>query len=184
MQSVIYIESARGAGEDRAAVMSLADGLIVVVADGAGGLSGGAAVADAACALVRATPQLSPAKILEQLDAVWAEQGEAAVCIVHVARTRVRGAWAGDTFAWQLSHSADRLTPRATARVGSGRVRPRTFDERRKGALLVASDGLWKFVAESTLTWAAQPGGLTVLAQSARLPTNTLRDDIAAVVVR
>lgn len=34
MQSVTYIESVRGAGEDRAAVIAVADGLIVVVADG------------------------------------------------------------------------------------------------------------------------------------------------------
>src|SRR5262245_47394427 len=100
--------SPRASSDDRVVVHRLDDGLVVVVADGAGGISGGAAAADALCAMVdgcfkrRSFEPFAPyawADLLRQADLALERGrgcGEAAAVIAAVSSWGVVGASAGD----------------------------------------------------------------------------------------
>jgi serine/threonine protein phosphatase PrpC len=181
----------RGVGEDRLAVHEVPDGhLVVVVADGAGGMSGGAAAAELVLQVVEARlhePSFdvldarSWAELLDRADLVIERDrlaGETTAVVVAISdEGRIVGAFAGDSEAWIISADhVDILTVKATSRtrLGSGKACAIPFErEKLDGTLLVASDGLFTFASPavilSLVSGKAPDEALDVLLQELRL---------------
>jgi serine/threonine protein phosphatase PrpC len=104
----------REPGQDRLAVLQHEDALIVVVADGVGGISGGAAAADLLLKLIEEAaiaPSFDPlrseawAELLTRADVVLEADphaGETTGVVIAVAEGLVVGASCGDSGAWMV----------------------------------------------------------------------------------
>jgi serine/threonine protein phosphatase PrpC len=193
----------RGASEDRLAIVELRAGLAIVLADGAGGMSGGARAAEMAVAL--ATREIDATfgdpfalvALLARMDReVHADPaaGEATIVIVTLGDDRIAGASAGDSEAWLVDDvEIDDLTvdQHRKRRIGSACAEPVSFvrpslDRR---ALLVASDGLFAFTSRSAIAStlrAHRPVDETTraLIDLARSATGRLGDDVALALAR
>ncbi|HVH42671.1 MAG TPA: protein phosphatase 2C domain-containing protein [Labilithrix sp.] len=192
--------SSRARSEDRAEVFAYEDSLIVVVADGAGGVAGGAVASDALVDAVRARIGERPfdpydirawSDVLIAADADLARgknTGETTAIVVVVGFHGVVGVSVGDSEAWVVGQRHDRLTEKQDrARVGTGRSRPTPFHRRSlEGVLLVATDGLFKNARGDSIT-ARCTGDVSDIAKKLvelpRLRSGAYPDDVAVVVV-
>jgi serine/threonine protein phosphatase PrpC len=187
-------------GEDRAAVVHVPAGLVVVVADGAGGTGSGAAAADALCARVVAAAQSGArgadawAACLREADRQARTSGvlgDTTAVVLEVTESGVCGASVGDSEAW-IVHSAEVVELTAGQRrkplIGSGQASPVSFGPTAwSGRLLVATDGLIKYASARHLAAAASLDGLEdaarALVERVRLPSGALPDDVALVLI-
>ncbi|MFI5296945.1 MAG: protein phosphatase 2C domain-containing protein [Polyangiales bacterium] len=196
--------SFRSATQDRVAVHDLGDSLVVVVADGAGGIPGGAIAADAvihgvAEALAGSPTCLSEsASIVELLRALddaierMPLAGETTAVIVVVREAAVFGASCGDSSAWLVGvDDHDDLTAdqHRKRRVGSGRAMPVPFERARpeRAVVVVGSDGLFDFVAAGAIVACLRrpspEAAARALVEAARPPAGRYADDVAVAVV-
>lgn len=182
------------AGDDRACVVRRGEELVVVVADGAGGMAGASAAAEK---VVARLPEESLDSVtaceqaLERLDQELTHVGESTAVVLVFGKGSVWGASVGDSEAWLLHDGlAIELTAdqRRKPVLGSGHARatgfgPRTF----RGRLLVGTDGLFKYAAHGRVVQLAvdlvPAEAVLSLTQAARLPSGGLQDDVAVVVV-
>jgi len=199
------VEEARLArGEDRLAVIRLVDRTVAVIADGAGGVSGGAIAANAIC---RA---LDPQKASDSLDAAvgtsnWSDWlsrcdqkmaasglgGLAAAVVVSISDDgTICGASVGDCEAWVFGQGAPlSLTDRQIRKplLGEGDAHAVGFGTQLSGGtLVVASDGLWKYMAHERIAEIASMRPLelaaAMLVDGVRLRNGALQDDVAVMV--
>ena len=192
----IEVIGARGEGQDRARVFERDGGLVIALADGAGGTAHGA---DAAQAIVDAAGRLELAAfdgcaLLSALDrdGVRAIRGQSTAVLVAVRGDQIEGASVGDSGAWRLGGSdAVELTSDQVRKplVGAGCVPVRIPATRLdRGTLLVASDGLWRYAKPGDITRLACGDDLSVAARAlvdlVRLPGGKLQDDVAVVLCR
>ena len=196
--ATIVEDARRGRGEDRLAVVRLADRTVFVVADGAGGVAGGAAAADAVCeALVercRGGSVSNWSEWLAQVDHemdVSGSSGLAAVVVVEIADDgRVTGASVGDCEAWAFADGTPRSLTSEQIRkplVGEGAARAIPFEAFLvRGTLVVATDGLWKYARRERIAEAAAIRPLSTaaatLVDGVRLKSGALQDDVAIVI--
>jgi len=196
---------AREHGDDRIGVFQREDAVIVVVADGAGGLAGGARAAELLVELVGeavASPALDPLRdstwvdVLANADQVLEadpDAGETTAVVVALSEEFVLGASCGDSGAWFVH--ADATVEDLTAgqwrrlRVGSGRAWPLSFlSPTRTGTLLVGTDGLFNYARRESIAAVALGGDLEVAAGAlvdlVRLPRGGLQDDVGVALVR
>lgn len=195
--------SRHGQGEDRLAIHVLpCGGLVVVVADGAGGLVGGAAAAELVLSLVAqalARPDFESSRaeawcqLLREADLFLLRDplaGESTAVVVAWSPAGLVGASAGDSEAWMIRRDLDDLTlAQPRRRLGSGQVTPVGFSRATPvGSLLVASDGLFKYASVSDLCALVSEGepheAVERLVSRVRLPSGALQDDVAVVLVR
>lgn len=192
--------SSRAATEDRAEVFEDGDARVIVVADGAGGMRGGAAASAALIDAVRSRlsePLFDPTNIgswsalFEETD-VWLARrliGETTALLVIVGEHGIVGLSAGDSEAWIVSaNGIDRLTEaQPRARVGSGRCSFARFQRRDlDGTLVVGTDGLFKHADGASIVAACLdrgPEAAEELAMLPRLASGRYPDDVAVVVV-
>ena len=196
------LASSRLSSEDRAGVFERARDLVIVVADGAGGLRGGAAASDALVDAVRLAAHDESfdvydarrwVRIFEDVDASLSTMmaGETTAVLVVVGGDMIAGVSAGDSEAWFMTTtSLDDLTANQNkARLGSGRASPVHFHRRcAEGWLVVGTDGLFNYVSHENIaaTVRAEGGPHAVakrLASLARTPSGTYQDDLGIVVV-
>jgi serine/threonine protein phosphatase PrpC len=188
-------------GHDRVRVECRGDVTIVAIADGAGGISGGAAAAELACELACSTPidpmlPLGWATHLSDIDQAIAAEfnaGETTLVVVALRCDTIVGAAAGDSVAWLVRDDTITdltiTTPRKPL-LGSGAALPQTFGPVLLGSatLLLATDGLWKYAPRDQLACAVRsaivPGRLDHVVDLARLRSGTLQDDVAAALIR
>jgi len=196
--------SSRSGTEDRLAVHHLADGLVVIVADGAGGISGGGAAADRVLAILERAlgqPGIEPfasatwTQVLAEAD-LEIEQaptcGETTAVVVAVSEGGLAGASVGDSGAWVVHEDGhDDLTAgqHRKRRLGSGRALPVPFERQTlRGTLLVATDGLLAFARPADIGRLARGENLDAAAQAlvrlVRLPSGQFVDDVALVLLR
>ena len=186
----IQQEARPGRGEDRLAVQRLDGCTVIILADGAGGQSGGAAAADVLCrSLATTTDAEAWPRWLSAHDRL---PGLAAAVVLSIADDRfIRGASVGDCEAWYFSNGrAVELTAQQRRKplLGEGRAQPVPFSLRATttGTLVVASDGLWKYMKQSRIVTAASLRPLHVaaanLVDGVRLPSGALQDDVAIVL--
>ena len=193
-------EARRGRGEDRIEAVSLPDRAVFVVADGAGGVSGGTAAAERICkAVVECCRQGNVADWAEWLAHVDREIsrsrscGLAAAVIVEVRIDgTITGASVGDCEAWVFVNGT---TPKSlTAEqirkplLGEGAATPVGFEARvAGGTLIVATDGLWKYLNRTRIAEAASIRPLETAAEAlvngVRLRSGALQDDVAVAIV-
>jgi len=191
------VQDARpGHGEDRVAVVELPDRVVFAIADGAGGVSGGAAVADAVCSavgeLAASGPPANWATWLAELDRRLVSAGPpglAAAVVIEVADDgAVAGASIGDCEAWLLGADETRqltVHQRKKPLLGSGEATPIAFSSRIGGRLVVATDGLWKYMDRKRIAELATRPALDGIAASltagVRLRSGALQDDVAVL---
>lgn len=196
--------ASRAHSDDRLAVHRVRGGLVVVVADGAGGISGGGAAADRALALVErhlGAPRVDPfspatwAELLAGADLEIEEDGacgETTAIVVAVSEDGLAGASVGDSGAWLVRAGGyEELTAgqHRKRRLGSGRAVPVPFERPRlDGTLLVATDGLFAYARSDALCRLACGENLDAaalaLGRLVRLPSGELADDLTLVLVR
>jgi serine/threonine protein phosphatase PrpC len=195
----------REPGEDRLAVLEHGGTLVVVVADGAGGVAGGGRAAGLVVELVRdaiAAPPIDPLRpegwvdLLARADALLEadpDAGETTGVVLAVAEDLLIGASCGDSGAWVVHPDGrvDDLTARQhrKLRLGSGRARPVPFSRPGvAGTLLVATDGLFNYARAEKIAAVALQEDLDRAArdliQLVRLPGGGLQDDVGVVLVR
>jgi serine/threonine protein phosphatase PrpC len=207
LQVVTASASFRKGSEDRFAVHHAVGGLVIVVADGAGGIPGGGPAADLLLAHVEGA--LADTKfdvfvasswidLLRSVDALVERDraaGETTAVIVAVTDSGlVVGASSGDSGALVVRKdgTVDELTEgqHRKRRIGSGSAVPVGFDRPAlDGTLVVASDGLLGYarpnvIAEVVLATEDLDDAASSLVDRVRLPSGGLMDDVAVVLVR
>ncbi len=194
MKSAVRVVPAGKVGDDRAAASIYGTGHLLVLADGAGGTAGGAEAADivlaAALALARQATPFDCIQFLQQIDLQLQIVGETTAVIAVVHDGQISGASVGDSGAW-LIEATRTLDLTAQQRhkplLGSGSAMPVAFGPQPfSGRLLLASDGLLKYVPQQRISGLindlAVDEAAAALIDAARLPSGALCDDIAVIV--
>lgn len=195
----IFLERGNPELQDRAEILSLGNRLVLIVADGAGGISGGAQAADF---FLRNVREVSPGLVSAQgcvelprrLDVQIAdakECGETTGLVLVLGSAGLFGASVGDSAAWLFSANSKQDLTGGQARkpfLGGGTASPRPFAQNpAEGTLVVATDGLWKYTSLEIIEQrmrAALPEKLAAeLADLVRLRSGTFPDDIAIVTI-
>lgn len=196
MDTAIRVESARSVGDDRAGAFDFAGGHLLVVADGAGGTSGGAAAAQAVVDHLR---DLSANVVQDWVDVLLkldrhlsssASFGETTAVVAFVTSEQIIGASVGDSIGWMfalgiwLNLVEDQ---RRKPLLGSGSAVPIGFGPFPMGdRVLLGSDGLFKYVDATRIGELALLDPLDraarELARAARLPSGNLQDDVSVVI--
>ena len=199
MEYCNIVLAADGGGQDRLQVLRRGEQLIVAIADGAGGRSGGAEAAELAVELIakgahELETQADCEELLRKADTAIstnANCGETTAVVAVASETGIYGASVGDSGVWILNGtSIDELTKFQQRKpfLGNGGLAVGFRREEWGGTLLVATDGLLKYTSwEAIASIAAQqdlrelPAALVGLV---RYPSGNLPDDIAIAVCR
>lgn len=197
----VAIKTAAGESEnqDRAAVIESGVGLVLVVADGAGGLSGGRQAATMAVELVlEAANNLRDSTacvmLLQRMDqAIETDKvaGETTCALAVVADSQIYGASVGDSGVWVITENGfSNLTARQSRKpfIGSGVACPISFEYTRTGleSLLLATDGLLKYTSSERIIAncrnSAPPDEIARrLIELVRYQSGALPDDVTAI---
>jgi len=198
----VYIEPCARRGQDRAEVVEHRDGLIVILADGAGGTSGGAEAADTVMLWARAFADRTGdirsaskwAELLAKVDQqLQLNNGQTTAVIVALFDDGIVGASVGDSAAWIIKPGGGYidLTSAQVHKplIGAGGAQAVPFEHAQiEGALLVASDGLVKYAPPAQICSAASDPEISSAAKRmvdlTRLKSGALWDDVAVVLCR
>jgi len=187
--------------QDRAEIFWLGSNLVLVVADGAGGRSGGAEAAEFVTRRIKQTLQsanLSPKGLSEFLKSVDQQMvmagnvGETTCVIAVLSENGVIGASVGDSGAWCISPSGvDNLTCNQSRKpfLGMGGATPFSFARASlNGTLLVASDGLLKYTSAERIAAVTLANDVEKSAENlvglVRYSSGALPDDISILLAR
>lgn len=192
-------EARRGRGEDKIAIIPLTDRTIFVVADGAGGISGGAAAAETVCKAItdwcrqgKAVDWPGWLTLIDREIAGSKTCGLAAAVIIEIKNDgQIAGASVGDCEAWVFVNDSTKNLTAGQARkplLGEGTTVPVGFDGSvAGGTLLAATDGLWKYLDRTRIAKATAirplEAAANALVDGARLRSGTLQDDVAVAIV-
>jgi serine/threonine protein phosphatase PrpC len=187
--------AARGGDQDRATVIAVRNGLVAVLADGAGGTGGGARAAQAV--IDRASTQ-------GDVDAPWAELlleldddlqrggAQTTAVIAAIGEAGTHGVSVGDSEAWLIGPAGVVELTRQQHRkplVGGG-CSPVAFRGPVLAAatLLLGSDGLFRYASAADIARIARGEDLELAARDlialVRLPSGDVPDDVTVVLVR
>lgn len=194
------MEALGKSSQDRLALFERGPALVLALADGAGGMSGGREAANAVIAHVKRDAgdvqgDLGWAEFLSRIDRdveTDPQAGEAAVVVVELSPEGILGASVGDSRAWIVDGEEVRDLTRAQYRkplLGSGLAAPVQFsDGPLRGTLIVATDGLFGYAKRDSLVRLARDpdlGSLPLkLIDSVRLKSGELWDDVSVLVCR
>jgi serine/threonine protein phosphatase PrpC len=170
--------------------------MLVIVADGAGGVGGGATAAETLCSAlescVKGTPWESWLAQRDREMSTSKTQGLAAAVVLQVANDgAILGASVGDCEAWILEDGQPRSLTSGQQRkplLGSGAAIPVAFTGNlSRGTLVVGTDGLWKYtnLVRIREAAAARPheAATQSLTDAVRLRSGSLQDDVAVFVL-
>lgn len=192
----MHIEQGGSELQDRAEIFQSGERIVIALADGVGGMSGGTLAAETFVYNVQTAAEfLSEAdrcrRLLHQVDLLLAGDVNGAQTTGVVAvidSNKLFGATCGDSGArlYRNDQVVD-VTPSGKSKpfLGSGNALVTEFTTGMNGTLVVATDGLWKYARASDI--AAAIGSVVperlacVLADLARLRNRKLPDDIAIV---
>lgn len=183
-----------------------ARGAIVAVADGAGGLPGGARAAELAIQAVEGSSadvgfdsfdSAHWLDLLRRVDRAIEQDALAGeTTLVVVAATldgRLCGASAGDSGAWVIGHDGtidDLTAEQQRKRLGTGRAQPIPFARSPwRGCMLAATDGLLSFASSEVIVRTLQRhrnlgGAALALIEAVRSPRGLLPDDVTVALLR
>ena len=188
----LRVEEARpGRGQDRATVVEVPHHTLVVVADGAGGVAGGAAAADEVCRVLAGDADWATWLGQRDVDVAARGTGMAAAIALSISDDGdVRGASVGDCEAWVFTDGGAVDLTGAQVRkplLGEGAAVPTSFVAAGlRGTLVVATDGLWKYLSGTRIAKLARTrpleAAVAALVDSVRLRSGALQDDVAIVM--
>ena len=197
---VASIAEQTDSGQDRLAVVELPDAAVLIVADGAGGTSGGSEAAQQAVDTLSRhardphgpTDPASWSQALAALDAELRDNpfaGETTGVVACCRDGEVFGASVGDSGAWLVSPDGIvDLTEHQCRKplLGSGEAFPVQFGHvALTGRLLVASDGPFKYAARNVIARVVLEGSVNEavkgLVECVKLPSGKLQDDVAVI---
>ena len=199
MNPILKTDAGNPENQDRGAVINSAAGVILVVADGAGGLSGGSEAADMAVEIVRrhvneladATACATLLRAMDQQIFLNANTGETTCALAVATEGRIFGASVGDSGVWIISSTTVvDLTYRQARKpfVGSGSARPAEFTQQtlEGDILLLATDGILKYASAERIATACRESDneacATRLVELVRYPSGALPDDVTVIV--
>ncbi|MGH7169838.1 MAG: protein phosphatase 2C domain-containing protein [Gemmataceae bacterium] len=182
--------------EDRVTVIELDDGVVIAVADGAGGTGAGEQAAEMVIGEVTASASLehdadSWCEILRQTD-YRVGAGESTCVVIARSPKGIVGAGVGDSKAWLLENDDLNDLTKNQARkplLGSGQAQPVGFTwPSSPGLLLVCTDGFCNYIRRETLLkeilWIDFAVLARKLVEMVRLPSGELWDDIGIVACK
>ena len=191
LEHALASASPNARSQDRLAVFQRGDTVVAVIADGAGGTAGGAEAASRVVEKVRQivesdTPLSAPGlwrQTLLELSLDLEPIGQTTAVIVGGGR----GASVGDSCAWLITRGGHVDLTEGQPRkplLGGGFAEPHTFDVRLgpDDTLLVATDGLWKYLPLERLSALARAPVLSAEALVAAV--HPLQDDVSVVLLR
>lgn len=190
----IEIAPRRGEGQDRGLVLPCEHGVVIALADGAGGTSGGERAAKAVVDRVAsvASHAYDWASLLLELDMQQIGYGQTTAVVLWVTHDKIVGASAGDSGAWIVRDSGiEDITSHQHRKplIGDGAVvTPIEAGGLHGGTLLVASDGLLRYAKRDDIARLARGADLAVAAKAlvelVRLPSGELPDDVSVILCR
>ena len=199
-QTSQIIQPSEGSGQDRLVVLRTESKVVIIIADGAGGRSGGAEAADLATKLIREraetlSTQADCERILTELDGIVASNsaaGETTAVVTIVSSAGIVGASVGDSGAWLVNGTGiDDLTMNQVRKpfIGTRAVIPIGFARVRvDGTLLIATDGLLKYTSREKIAAVIQQSDLdaapSALVSLVRYQSGALPDDVTCVLCR
>ena len=193
-----FLERGNPELQDRLETFRFGDKVVFIVADGAGGRSGAAQAAEffirsagsAARNLVSAQDCFALLCQLDQKLAAANDCGETTGVIAIVSANKIFGANVGDSAAWLFTPDGkEELSRVRKPYLGTGVAVPHQFERKSGvGALVVASDGLWKYTGleliEQKVRTASPERLASELAGLVRLRSGAFPDDLAIAVCR
>jgi hypothetical protein len=171
--AILQTEAGNPQNQDRGAVIAHGSRQVLVIADGAGGLTGGAEAAEMAVQLVRQHAGLldgsgSCASLLQKMDQAIAQAsnaGQTTCALAVVTNGEVFGAGIGDSGVWLIGEKTLADLTQGQSRkpfIGSGDAWAVPYARQRVAGehLLLATDGLLKYapadrIAAACRTWTA-----------------------------
>lgn len=187
--------------QDRGAVIPCGPRLVLVVADGAGGLSGGARAAEMAASFVRQDAELLVdsgccLSALQKMDRSITRDpvaGETTCALAVVTDEQVFGASVGDSGVWVIGETELTDLTRGQSRkpfIGSGSAWPVPFAKPKVSGeyLLLATDGLLKYAPPERIVAACRGCAAEAAAQRlielVRYPSGALPDDVTVILAK
>jgi len=193
--------AAHSENQDRAAVIESPHGILLIIADGAGGMSGGEKAAEFVIQGIKEqfvseeafSNPLTWYNILNQADHllyVHPLAGETTAVVVAISDGFICGASVGDSSAFLLQDNIDiELTAKQwqKPRLGSGIAIPTTYGPiPLTGILLLATDGLMKYAPPAKIRDIVLNNHVESVAnqliESVRYPSGNLPDDVTVIV--
>jgi PPM family protein phosphatase len=201
MNPILLTAAGNPQNQDRGLIVQDGPQVVLCVADGAGGLSGGAEAAILAADMVRQNASLlvneyACAELLRNMDAAVAKDsiaGETTCALAVLTSEEVFGASVGDSGIWIILKDGDHLNlTQAQQRkpfIGSGTAWPVPFRHARAaGCLLLATDGLLKYTSAERILAACREHSVDVAGQRlielVRYPSGALPDDVTLILAR
>jgi serine/threonine protein phosphatase PrpC len=198
MKTILQSVAGNPENQDRGAVIECDSERVLVIADGAGGLSGGAEAAAMAVDLVRRQASIldgpdSCVALLQNVDRNVANDGAAGetTCVLAVLTgDNVYGASVGDSGAWVIQQNGViDLTRRQVRKpfIGTRCASPVSFSHKLSNGekLLIATDGLFKYTSPEKIENVCQVDAPETVAsrliELIRYPSGALPDDITII---
>ena len=195
--------SNRAKSQDASGVYERGDVLVVVLADGGGGMRGGeaasrslvavveSAVNDSTFQLERVQPWIDLFRATD-VGLVANGAGETTGVVIVVGPWGILGMSIGDSEAWVVTpQGVDNLTvgQYTRQRLGTRRAAVVIFERSAlSGVLVVATDGLFKYAATDVIAGIVRDGSLAEvperLVELVRLRSGKVADDVAVVLVQ
>ena len=182
--------------QDQVSVIHFESGVVIAVADGAGGTGNGdvaarTVIAEISSAAAMTLDQAGWCSLLRQIDHRIGA-GESTCVVLSVSREGISGASVGDSQAWLIQDSViDNLTRNQIRKplLGSGEAQPVGFTHAASPALLlVSTDGFSNYIRKDRFLREYLWHDLAVLpakmVEMVRLPSGDLWDDIGIVVCK
>lgn len=193
------VASYRERVEDAVGVFRCDDAYVLVVADGVGGMGGGARAAELVVERVKHVAQHEPlaeltvdrwSAVMSETDRLIQEDsaaGESTAVVAMVHAERVWGASVGDSEAWLVGEGTDQVLTedQHRKRLGCGKARPVAFEGPfSQGALVLASDGLFGPASREAICSTLRVASPTPerLVDLARGRSGTLYDDVGLIL--
>lgn len=189
--------------QDRSAVIQHSHGLLLVIADGAGGLGGGIEAAELVIQIIKECA-LSEAEFINPL--IWGNilteadnqlyehpmAGETTVAVVALSNGSICGASAGDAGVFLVQEQTDiELTALQQRKppLGSGAALPIPYGPIPfSGTLLIATDGLMKYAKKEKIRQIVLDNDFEqvakLLTECVRYPSGNLPDDVTVIVCK
>ncbi|MEI8379892.1 MAG: protein phosphatase 2C domain-containing protein [Planctomycetota bacterium] len=188
--------AAKSKCEDHVAVFEFEGGVVLAVADGAGGIGNGAQASRAVIAELRGSASLDLdesawCSLLRQIDHRIGD-GESTCVVLAATAQGIIGASVGDSQAWFVHDGGIvNLTQRQIRKplLGSGQAEPVGFSHpTSQGLIVVSTDGFCNYIRKERFLREYLWHDFVVLprklVEMVRLPSGDLWDDIGIVVCR